>query len=597
MRRAAFEPDRRRVLASLAMAAALPWSASPRIAKAAPGSAGLQAYFLDAEGDDASDGRSPSRAWRSADALAQIPPEASCEIRLRRGQVWRGGLRIVCRAARLRPYGVGPRPVIEGGEPLGRLERAAPVPGGAAWRCRRLSEPLQVLAGGRHLMRMASPREVDRPGRWHWSGRRLLAATAGEAPPDLLAIAHARGVDVRACEVASLSGITVRHAVVGIDADDAWACEVASCRVEGAYLNGLRASAAHPRGRLVVRGATIEETAGTAIAFGGQIDAVVIEANTIRRAGLLTDATAAAGSSGGERSLAWTAGIKNWGWGEGGWQGEVAIRGNRIEGCGPAAQPGRPPRPEHGHGIWIDEVVEPRARHSVAFNQVTGCASRGIYIEKSDRIDVDYNAVHDCARTPGTGALALQANIYGYDVRADAPALVPRSCRRNRLRHNSVLGGHWALEAIAEAPDCWLGDNTVEDNVLVGLKEGRVRGGAIHCVGGGANDGRSGAGNRYARNCVGPAEGRVLRWGRWRSGHPGQAEAVSRGAFSASIPADPRLVDAAAGDLRLQAASPCRDRAISIPHDRDIQGNPVPLGGAADVGCHEFAAWNRGIPE
>lgn len=565
--------NRRHLLAAGLVAACAP---------ALAGGAMRTTRFLDPEGRDDADGLSPRTAWRSLDALAALPRGAALlDLRLRRGGVWAGGLAPVCAELHLSAYGEGSRPVIDGGRALAEPRRVRTLSGGALWEARTV-EPLQVMADGRHLVRAGDPAALDRPGLWRWSEGRLLAATAGDRSPSLVAVLAVRALDLRGLRAARLRGLEFRHAAYGIDMDDAARCALRDCVVRGAYVNGIRASAAGQPADVAIEGTTVLDTAGTAIAFGGRIARFRVSGCRIARAALIAEA--APGPLGLERSFAWTAGIKNWGWGEPGWQGEVCVRETVVEHCGPAAGAARP---EHGHGIWIDEVVEPSTRHAVVFNSVRHCASRGIYVEKSDRVDVDYNEVVDCARTPGTGALALGANHYGYDVAADAPARVPRSARGNRMRHNTVVGGAFALEAGASDLGCRLEDNAIEDNILVGLSAGVVTGGRIALTGGAANDGANGSGNRYARNGVGPARGRSVRWGRLAGLSPTLAEVMSRGAFHDAVAGDPAFADPTA-DLRLRAESPCLDRGLPTERRRDRRGVPVPLGGGADIGAHEF---------
>jgi hypothetical protein len=52
--------------------------------------------------------------------------------------------------------------------------------------------------------------------------------------------------------------------------------------------------------------------------------------------------------------------------------------------------------------------------------------------------------------------------------------------------------------------------------------------------------------------------------------------------------ADPEFADVAAGDFRLTAGSPAIDRALPLGHGADFDREPVPVGGAPDMGAYEY---------
>jgi hypothetical protein len=55
-----------------------------------------------------------------------------------------------------------------------------------------------------------------------------------------------------------------------------------------------------------------------------------------------------------------------------------------------------------------------------------------------------------------------------------------------------------------------------------------------------------------------------------------------------SFVAEPKLADAAKGDLRLTAESPCVDRGADLGYETDFEGNRIPQGAAPDVGAYEL---------
>jgi hypothetical protein len=50
---------------------------------------------------------------------------------------------------------------------------------------------------------------------------------------------------------------------------------------------------------------------------------------------------------------------------------------------------------------------------------------------------------------------------------------------------------------------------------------------------------------------------------------------------------DPRFVDASVGDYRPRPESPSVDAGTAVPVERDLEGNPRPLGSGYDTGPYE----------
>ena len=61
--------------------------------------------------------------------------------------------------------------------------------------------------------------------------------------------------------------------------------------------------------------------------------------------------------------------------------------------------------------------------------------------------------------------------------------------------------------------------------------------------------------------------------------------------------ADPKFVDAANGDFRLQAGSPCIDKGGQAYGTTDLAGNPRVGNGTVDIGCYEYQKPSEPTPE
>ena len=556
---------------------ALPFLPAVHRARASAAPAPLTLH-ISPEGDDGNDGLSPRTARRTLTALTDVGAPEGSKILLERGGTWRETLVAPADGVTIAAYGDGPDPVISGADPVTGL---APV-GDGSWVA-PMAEPTQLFSGDARLERAIAGAPL-RIGTWSWAAGTLRVACGEAPPPTLEASVRPFAVDLLGRHGLLLAGLTIQRAAsYGIMADTLSDGTIANCRVVAAYVTGISLASAEPRRGLLVEGNRVEDCGASGIGFGGRFDDVVVRANTVARCCALTDGVVPS-SSVPAAVFATTGAIKNWGWGEPGWQGAAFVERNTVTDCVPLSFA---PNPSEGHGIgiWIDEVVAPRARYAVRHNVVQRCHSRGIYVEKSDFIDVDYNLVVGCASARRSGSIALQANRYGYDVAADRPALIARDCTSNRVRHNTVVGGYWGLEAYCEDPGCRLSDNLVEDNIIVSEDGG---GAWLHFAGGGANNGVNGTGNAYHNNCFGPRGGAAWDWdGRTSASYRGIV-VISDGAVADIVEGSPRFDDPEGGSYRLTATSPCVDAAMTAPVAVDLDDRPVPVGARADLGAYEF---------
>jgi len=213
---------------------------------------------------------------------------------------------------------------------------------------------------------------------------------------------------------------------------------------------------------------------------------------------------------------------------------------------------------------------------NVQLHRVAGSdASHGFYIKSSDNL-IENCEIYD---VPGAGV-----HIYdGSGLTAD------RNTIRNNVIHDiSNSGGPRAWGVIIASGS----DNAVYNNVIYGIGPGGYGNAGIRVY--------KGSGAKIYNNTVYGSAGsgvyldggdhtqvmnNILFGNAW-------GDFVDYGSetnASNNLTSDPRFVNAAARDFRLQSDSPAIDRGIYLPEvPNDRLGAPRPTGSAFDVGAYEF---------
>jgi hypothetical protein len=581
-------PSRRDLLLALAALAS-----SLTASRLASGEA-ASVFYVDPLGDDNNDGRSPTTAWRTAGKISGVTLSAGCIVLFSRGNVWRERLRIRFDNITIGSYGNGALPVITGADRISKMSaepalvarsRDGPNSGLRLWSGDLPNEPTQVFMNDIRGERVLYAADVNDDRQWHWALNKLTVCAGGSDLPTIEASTRDYAADFNDCVGLTIQDIHfARGAFDNVRADTLAESTVQRVTITDAFVTGLSASSDQHRDRVTIQDCVLSGCGGSGIIFGGRIDGWLIQRNVIKECCQLTDSvlgTLAVSAA----NFRWTCGIKNWGWGQAGWQGSYSIRKNTVLDCHPVAW-ALNPNGGHGVGIWADEVVQPAGRPSIVYNTVARCYSRGCYLEKVDHHDLDYNLIYRCATAKISGGLGIQANQYGFDVATNQPDNnAPRGCTSNRIRHNTVVGGWWQLEAVCNDQKCSLSDNLIEDNIFCPLDG---KGSSVYIHGGGANDKIHGHGNVYQNNnwgIDGVDSSRV--WGSVKCTTLGMFEEAARGAIIDSIPGDPLFINPALDEYRIKPNSPCRDAASNAPLTFDIVGQTVPAGSAADLGCYE----------
>jgi hypothetical protein len=548
-------------------------------------------FYVSAFGDDDNDGRSPSHAWKTVEKVNNTELSIAAKVLFARGGIWRETLEPRSDYITIGSFGTGQLPIITGADLVEKLTAASSSLDAAgeiecrSWIGTLIAEPTQIFVDGVRGERVSSAREVENYRRWHWASKILTVGAPGSKPPIVEASVRNYAIVINGRKGLTIENIQFsRGAFHTVLANTLTDSTLQRLTIADAFVTGISAGSDIRREKIVIQDCNIIGCGGGGIGIGGRLDGWLIQRNVVRRCCQLTESvigTEAVPAT----NFRWTCGIKNWGWGQAGWQGIYTIRQNMVVDCGPVSWA---PNPNGGHGvgIWSDEIVNPVGRPSIVYNIVAGCYSRGCYLEKVDEHDVDYNLIYRCANLKDCGSIAIQANKYGFDLATDkTDSEAPRSCTKNRIRHNTIVGGWWQLEAVCNDRDCFLSNNLFEDNIFCPRPD---KGPSIYIRGGATNDQTHGSGNLYQNNNWGSDKNNPTRvWQSVSCPTLGLFQAISRGAIIGSIVGDPLFADPFEDDYTLQIGSPCRDVALRMPLDRDIIGKSVPLGAAADIGCYE----------
>ena len=212
-------------------------------------------------------------------------------------------------------------------------------------------------------------------------------------------------------------------------------------------------------------------------------------------------------------------------------------------------------------------------RNDLYNNQALGNGSQGgaihLYVWGSSHPLVERNAIHHNSAAGNGGGLLVRAAASSTHIDV-----------RNNLIYGNTANNGGGL-SLRENP------STIESNTIYGNQTSGV-GGGIHVFSGSghsihnnilANNTNYGL---YSNPSLSDAYGDV--WGNTPANYGGGASAGT-----GSISQDPKFVNPAGNDLRLQAGSPCIDQAdpASYPPE-DYAGWARPFGPRADMGAYEF---------
>lgn len=217
-----------------------------------------------------------------------------------------------------------------------------------------------------------------------------------------------------------------------------------------------------------------------------------------------------------------------------------------------------------GAGIWVDYSNS----NIISRNLVHDNAFVGIYVEKSDSNSVIYNIVHDHT--------ASHVSLAGHSIVVSMSDNNASSVDDNLVYNNTIYNSRKGLFIYGLAGGAGTINNTlVKNNIIEASSVNDID----HDLNG------RGTGTVYANNCLG-AESISVNWeGSEKTTYDDWETAY--GGTTASAEADPLFVNAAGGDFRLPAGSPCIDAGTDVGLTEDYAGNTVPRGFTPDIGAYE----------
>jgi len=484
-------------------------------------------------------------------------PATDVTVWLMRGEEWRqqftvgySGLeayRILVGA-----YGTGADPIINGSD----LKTTWTDETGNVWKQTggTTTEPVALFIDGVRGLKVAALVDVDSGNDWYWEANDLYLYSTVD--PDTLSDP---GVEATRKNGVDLGTNSANY--VTIDG-----LHITKCQNFGVYL-------ADESNNNIIQNCTIEYTGLVGISCndgaGNNTTGIQILNNIIRYNGQN-------GIYAGQRSYSWTidgntvydncknqdeeaedggGGIK-----AGGNVGHLSgghIIQNNISYSNGAAEP-------NGVGIWLDycDSAEPSI---VCYNKSYDNFAEGIVIENSSNNQAYYNLAWDNG----------QAGLYLVGSAAN-----PSSGNEiyNNVFYSNVNGIE--VRGVGEAS---VENNLIKNNISIDNSSRELR-----CRGGGENDGTNGSGNVYLNNCFGAEGGNFIEWGSEVYKTTYDDWETAYGGTTASVEADPHMIDPVNDDFRLNPHSLCINAGTAVGFLVDYLG--LMIRHAPDIGAHENQA-------
>jgi hypothetical protein len=217
------------------------------------------------------------------------------------------------------------------------------------------------------------------------------------------------------------------------------------------------------------------------------------------------------------------------------------------------------------HNVFYNNLI----RDITVRNQVNGNHNR-----------VHHNIIRDMTNSPVTSAGTAQ----GLDMQGYGEDLV---CHDNRYDNNLIINCDEAGIRLRGGPNDKT-NNFFRNNLIVNCGRDSNEG-LDHC--GIVIDNHSSIyGNTFQNNCItGPVD-QVIYYRLFYLTADGfnDRDGQNGNVITDNIQASPEFIDAADQDYHLAPSSPCIDAGIDVGLTRDVDGRPIPVGSAPDIGLYEW---------
>jgi hypothetical protein len=527
----------------------------------------MTVYYVDyTAGSDAAAGTSEGTAWKTLAKVNASTFAAGDSILFKKGETWSNEY-LACGQSgslgnpiRYGAYGLGARPKIKAyvtktsftAETVGMFT--------AYWMTNADGDPGGCFEDGRLMQRRAAKADLA-SGQWTWdsgSSRLYLRCTDGAAPAThtITVCSQAGGwLDIIGKNHIHVDGLDFEGGFwgAGFIKNTCTGITIRNCGFNNGGSNGLYLDGQWD-GSTVMTDILIEDcdaawNRNAGINAGGRTEGV-----TLRRFTAHDNAKASNADEhmAGIKAISSAAGHN--------------ANGFVIEDClayanGSAWCPG-----SSGSGIFFDT---PGSGCVIRRNRCHGNSKTGIFVEFVGS---------------ATGGAQILNNLVWLN--GNCGIWLYRSCHDCLIAHNVCYDNQWYNLIVDGEPadPLHMDDNRVVNNIaLAGPKYPAAA--SLGAFKGGENSGGRGTGNTYDHNCFGLACADFIGWG----------DGVSLSTYAAweavageqhSVEADPAFVDAAGGDFRLAASSPCIAAGINLGAGGPIAAfDHVPYGTSPDVGA------------